>query len=183
MRAELEHEGVPDLVAQPIRTPGIHLSDVIRRICIFRGDFEDTDDPNEVLWDIGVNHEYAVKQRLHRDHPGRFMELGEIEVDGIKMNLDLLDTEPWRPWEVKLTRMSAKHEPGSAKFWKYEAQVKGYCKGIKSLAAALDVTHLDGYYERDYSKRKAIRRIWAYTFSEREIYEFWRMILTTAADM
>lgn len=157
----------------PPRSPGIHQSDILHRLCLARGIYKDDDDPDRVKWDLGLAHERAIVQ-LQMEKDPAFFKTGEIEVDGIKLNIDLIRQESWgiEPWEIKLTAASSMNGPGSQLFWRFESQLMTYCYGVNCKTGVLDVTFEDG----DFSyPREAIRRAWRYHFTRHDLIENWIM--------
>jgi hypothetical protein len=124
----------PDLLPMRGRSPGVHVSDVIRGICVRLGYFDEHKDLSTAWAQLGQAHEQAIINRLTRHYPGRYEIPGELECDGLYLTPDLVDLNPTdysdfdvpptatdlavmeedrvAVEEVKLSWMSAKWVPG-----------------------------------------------------------------------
>lgn len=172
---------MPELLPMTDRSPGIHVSDVIRDLCLQLGHFKVKDgnvlDP---AWaELGSALEYAIVQRFDLEYPGRYVQPGELERDGLYGTPDLVNVDDWSIEEIKLAWMSSNHAPDSDKFWRYWVQVKAYCWMIESEIGRLHVCHVNG----DYRSPGPVYRAWEQRFTEAELAENWAMLLTRAERM
>lgn len=185
------------------RTPGIHVSSVIRLLAVRKGHLkigmtgnlslmEEVD--QEAWWNrlapidrlrmsIGLAwEEWYIREQLPEvvDHPGE-MELDNIYMTDDGESLDTVIIEggtryKLRVHEVKATSKSI-HELKNE--WMWMTQVKCYCKGAQSLDADLHALYIHGNYK--YPIQPQIRR-WRLTFSQDEIDATWDEILQTVRD-
>lgn len=178
----LIHEGMPDLLPMMGRSPGMHVSDIIYNIAVrlgyLKGPADDSGDdeafvPNAHMG-LGSALEHAIIHRFALDEPGRYLQIGELERDGLFGTPDLVDLEDWILIEIKLTWMSSRHDPDSQKFWRYWVQVMAYCIMLETNVARLHVCHVMG----DYKGSGPIYRIWERRFSNQELAENWRMLVS-----
>jgi hypothetical protein len=144
------------------------------------GHFEESD-PDYTRFEFGSAFEdavaHALARRHQRAHPDRFVLVGELELDGLIGTPDLLDFVDMALIEVKLTWLSASQDPEGQKFWKYWVQCMAYCKMLGTQLARLHVGHINGNYK---DNRNPIYNIWEAQFSQREIDDNWRMLITNA---
>ncbi len=160
-----------------------HVSTIIRSLCIKLGHFDDrgyeVDDATRTLWELGHAFEGAVRQSLcgrYAEHnPDRFCVPGTVEKEGLFGNIDLADTHDSAVIEMKLTKLSSRHDPDSDKFWKYWVQVKAYCYMMGWPLARLHVCHINGDYR---GNSGPTYNVWEDRFSERELFENFRMLKT-----
>lgn len=182
--------GIPELLPM-VRggRPEDHISAVVRDMCIKLGHFaveEDAIDGERdyTLMELGSAFERAVinglTQRYIDSDPHRFVNPGELELDGFLGNPDLLDVLLYAIIEIKLTKLSSRHEPDSVKFWKYWVQTAAYCYMLRTTQAFLHVCHLNGNYKDDRSPRY---RIYEANFTIDELKKNWRMLTSHAATM
>lgn len=185
---ELVRTGVRDLVPMH-RTgdPNDHISAIIRSLCVKLGHFEVDEDetPEEVTgretrWELGSAFEEAIRvglrERWAQSNPDRYIVIGEVEHDDLIGSPDILDTEAPAIIEVKLTWLSANHEPDSIKFWKYWVQLMAYCRMTGIQAAELHVCHVLGDYRQ---RRYPIYNVWAPKggfFPWSTLEQNWRML-------
>jgi len=182
---------VPKTYDQP-RTPGCHVSGVIKSLCIEFGHLKARDDQDmelvesgverEIpsglrdLWELGCMFEEAVIARLEAIHPGRYIKPGEFKMDGIYMSPDILDTHDWAVEEVKSTWMSSRRGPEDEKLWKWWVQIMAYCRYFRTRVGRLRVVYIRG----DYNNPRPEYRYWERRFSHHEIEENWAMIVSWA---
>ena len=167
--------------------PASHISAIIRYMCVKLGHFDLESGANPAFMELGSAWEdtvaAALANRYQRAQPDRFTRIDEMVVDGLHGNMDLMDVLDWAVIEMKLTRLSARHEPDSLKFWKYWTQLKAYCYMATSNIGRLHVCHLEGNYEKDPTQRQIIYNVWEDRFSDQELLTNWRMLLTHGAAM
>lgn len=191
MKATLISSIMPDILPMRGRSPGIHLSDIIRDLSIRQGHFKDGP-LNMARANLGNALEWGLIERLMRQYPNRYMRIPEIERDGIYVTCDLADRHLRRPNEFKLTWMSSgKQEPGSKGFWKYEMQLGAQAHLLGSDTGVLPVVFAMGdyakqrepqYREYEYYWRRAEReRLWKETICRHrdrmvEQSEYWRRV-------
>lgn len=85
----------PDLLPARGRSPGVHVSDVIRGLCVRLGYFDEERQLSVAWAQLGQAHEQAIINRLKRHYPhGRYVIPGELQCDGLYLTPDLLDLDP-----------------------------------------------------------------------------------------
>lgn len=175
--------GIPNLLPSLTRTPGPHVSDIIHYLCIRLGHYDERED-NELSpavqsrMQIGCAFEDIIADRLSRDSPDRYVRVGEIERDGIFGHPDLVDTRDTAVEEDKATWLSAKHGPGSSKFWKWEVQLKAYCYMLEIPLGRLRVCYLNGDYKWTRSAESGVYvPLYERRFTEGELEDNWGMLL------
>lgn len=181
MAPRLIATGIPELVPM-VRTgdPRRHVSYIIRKLCIALGHFEDNGGPPSIsLMELGSAFEDAVATSLAaryvKSQPDRFVQPGPIEVDGLIGNMDLYDTVDNAVIEVKLTKISARNDIESIKFWKYWVQLKAYCWMVGTDLGRLHIGHINGDYSRT-AGPDIIYNVWEERFTKQDLYENWRML-------
>jgi hypothetical protein len=179
----LIQDGAPNLLPMQGRSPCIHVSDVIRDICIATGQFDGDREMNMAQMQLGRALEYAIISMVALDDPDRYIQPGEVMVDGLPGTPDLFDVIDYLPHEIKCTWMTTKWAPGSEKFWKYEVQLKAYAYMLGACKGRLHVCYING---AAYPKRGERRdefpyapeyKVWEYTWSKSELAENWLMLL------
>jgi hypothetical protein len=176
------------LQQDPDRSPGTHLSDVIRDMAFQSGILDpkwDTEELDAVVVGLGVAwEEWVVKQ--HSEivfHPGEFVMDGiAMSPDGVSVHdgditITGIEEGHCRVHEFKYTRKSSRDaasqlEQGT-KFWLWIVQIKSYCHAIASREAYLHVLFANGDYG---TNAKPEYRIFRLTFTEAELQENWDMI-------
>jgi hypothetical protein len=181
MTYRLVSEGMPDLLPMTGRSPGIHVSDVIHDLCVSLGHYEpgDFDGPAMTRMQLGCALEHAIVHRFALDSPDRYVQPGELELDGLYGTPDLLDLEDGADTEIKLTWMSSRHDPDSEKLWRYWVQIKAYCRMLELTLGRLHVCHVMG----DYKGSGPVYRVWEREFTHQELLENWAMLRSRAGVM
>lgn len=183
-------EGIPELLPMARGgEPEDHISAVIRDMCVKLGHFAVEADAVEgerdyTLMELGSAFERAVvralAERWAESDPDRFVLPGELEEDGLLGNPDLLDATDYAVIEIKLTKLSSRHEPDSIKFWKYWVQLGAYCWMLKTTRGRLHVCCING----DYKESRAPRyRVYEANWTMDELRKNWRMLTTHAHRM
>ena len=167
------------------RSPGLHLSDVIREIGQELGMVPK--DGENSGWDLPLAGEVGF---LWEDVLGSVLGYragtrpGEVVVDGIAGSPDGIEWESTgKPIlaEYKATWKSVRNGDPSDN-WKWMVQVKGYCYMISKAynlhcnRVRFRVLHING----DYKPPSPKYREWLLTFTKRELQENWDMILNHA---
>jgi hypothetical protein len=171
-----------------IRTgdPRRHVSFVIRKLCLALGHFEDTGAPPSIsLMEMGSSFEDTVARSLaarwaSSTDPalrGRYVQPGELELDGLIGTPDLFDTIDNVMIEVKLTKISSRNDIESTKFWKYWVQLMAYCHMMGTRTGRLHIGHINGDYSRT-AGPDVIYNVWEDTFSPRQLADNWRMLVS-----
>lgn len=181
MNPRLIARGIPELF--PMKRggdPRSHVSYIVRDLCLKLGHFESSDDPNPNpnLMELGSTFEDLVADKLAeryaRNDPDRYARPGELELDGLIGTMDLMDMFDWAVIEVKLTKMSSRHDIESDKFWKYWVQLQAYCKMIGTRRGRLHIGFING----DYRGLEVDYQVWEDEFTDDELNANWRMLVS-----
>lgn len=183
MAPRLIATGIPELLPM-VRTgdPRRHVSHVITKLCLKLGHFERTEVPSQSLMEVGTAWEDAVvaalSERYARSHPDRFVRPGELEKDGLIGTPDLFDILDNVMVEIKLTKLSSRHDIESIKFWKYWVQVKAYAYMMGVCKVRLHIGHINADYT--FGSPDILYRVWEDEFTPRELFTNWRMLVSNA---
>lgn len=175
MKVELLSEPAPVFLPMLGRSRGVHVSQIIGKICLKMGYYEQRDLSSH--WaNLGNALEYSFKSGLESREPGRYRSPGELCLDDTYGTPDLLDLllSPLTVLEIKLAWMSSSNGPGDDKFWRYETQVKAYCHMLETGCGKLCVYHVNGDYVES---REPVYHPWYYQFTRSELAENWRMLM------
>lgn len=166
---------MPDLLPMRGRSSGRHVSHVIHDLCIRLGYFEDGKELQTAWAQLGCALEWAVIERYQEHYPDRYVQIGELERDGVYGTPDLFDTEEGAVVEIKLSWMSAKHDADSVKYWRYWMQVRAYCYMMGVNVGYLHVCHVNGNYKWS-EGGGPIYKVWRGEWSDAELEETWETI-------
>lgn len=177
----------------PTRSPGVHLSEVIRDLAL-RGGILDKKFANDDIEDhperiaLGL----AWEEWVSKQHPEICFHPGEVMVDGISMSVDgvsvgsdelsIFGQEGTALHEIKLTWKSARKPIDEQ--WMWITQVKGYLHGLsfmqktKVRRAYLHPFYVNGNYSRSPGDPLGGPKymIYGMEFSDLEIAENWSML-------
>jgi hypothetical protein len=154
------------------RTPGTHVSDIIRHIDKAMNKEKDnkfTEDDLELFAIIGRMWEAQISKAMLK--PPRYERIGEIECDGIIMSPDSIDTVEWSLQEFKVTWRSARRTIESE--FKWLTQVKAYCYALGMCRVSIYALYVCGTYQPPVPIPKA----WDLLFSPSELQDNWAMLL------
>lgn len=177
------------------RTPGLHLSDVIKSImCDLQPKRFDKSRPLDLMkFEFGFAFEAAMEFGLSLRHPG-LLRPGEIECDGILCSPDGVDieVEPWRGYEYKFTKMKAPPADGPGtddpdcngirndpRFFHWWCQIKCYAHAMALTDFSLVAGFINGDYREGPASPEQIRA-WDISFNPRDTSEAWAMVLQHA---
>ena len=174
------------------RSPGLHLTDVIKDLMVVSG----LDKKNEgntwsrqptmnagFIWEevIFTNWEDAMSAALAKlmGQKLSWYQTGELSYDGIYLTPDGLDVvaTPWILQEAKCTWKSAKNSPVDN--WRYMVQAKAYCMALNIDRVMFHILHLMGDYKGSGPQYKP----WLIIFQPHEIVENWEMLTNHAEYM
>ena len=163
-----------------VRTPGVHVSDIIRYIdkAMNEGKEKDnkfTEDDLELFAIIGRMWEAQISNAMLK--PPRYERIGEIECDGIILSPDSIDTKEWSLQEFKVTWRSARRTIESE--FKWLTQVKAYCYALGMCRASIYALYVNGTYQPPCPIPKA----WDILFSPSELQDNWNMLLRNKEKM
>ena len=181
------------------RTPGLHLSDIIKSIMV-------DIDPKTYASNTPMNMNsvevgFAFERMLERAFVDRRIDVirpGEIVLDGVILSPDGINTgdDPMVLEEFKSTKKSCRETPWPCdlhtdvmpdcrycsqefgpKFLSWLLQIKSYCHALGLVNARLRALFLDGDYG---ANRMPLLRTWHFKFTERELAEHWRYMMRQA---
>jgi hypothetical protein len=167
--------------AEPIRTPGLHLSQIIRSIMqsVEPGKYKDGPiDPNYT--DPGFTFERVLETAWAARRSGLFRP-GEFSKDGIICSPDYLDLAiPSTPYliESKMTEMSMVGCPTEPKFRKWLWQIGAYCHVLDVTHARLHVLWLRGNYKNIRRAYEVFEIIW----EPAELIAIWKLLTDHARE-
>jgi hypothetical protein len=179
---------IEDLVfeASPARTPGLHVSEIIKSICVELDPKRFTADSDKLPWnkfESGFSFERVLEMAFMSRRDGIFRP-GEIVKDGVIMSPDGIDpdgssfsfgvNDDWILEEFKFTWMSDFDCPHHAKFWHWLVQMKAYAFALETLKARLRVLFVNGDYRDGY---KPSYKVWDILFTYEELQENWAMLM------
>lgn len=170
------------LEASPVRTPGLHLSQIIRSICASLEPNKYQDGPvNPLYTDPGFTFERVLETAWSSRQAGEIVRPGEFEHDGILCSPDYIDfADATCPVlvESKMTEMSMVDCPTAPKFRKWLWQIAAYCKVLNLHRARLHVLWLKGDY-------KAVRRayeVFQIDWEQKELDHTWALLMNHARE-
>lgn len=170
------------------RSPGLHLSDITKRILIER-DPEKFSNPLEVMrLEIGFVWEQIVEIALARRFP-MLTRIGEVEEDGILMTPDGLEPKERVLEEWKATWRTASDKQDERIFdttnmWYWPMQGLSYARRLGTKRIRWRVFYINGDYGKgqykDGKRPPLLPQVWRYEFeaTQRELDDNWKMILS-----
>ncbi len=186
---KLVRSDMPNLIPMTHRAPGMHVSTIINDLCVRMGHYDPKAfENNQARLELGNALEHAIAERFELDDPSRYVRVGELWLDGISGNPDLIEPRRRTDHEIKLTFMSSRWGPGSKKFWKYETQLKAYLHMLGWTSGRLHVCFVNGDYSWRRKKGAGLRgkkiggndgpvyRVWDYQFTHTELLMNWNVI-------
>jgi hypothetical protein len=153
----------------PVRTEGIHLTQITKDIMKREGGWDEK--ALGLSAEIGFMWEEILSNCMKARLPHR---IGEIEKDGILMSPDGFDYEEWELWEYKATWKSSKNQPYEN--WYYMAQVKAYCYAMETDKARMAILYVMGDYKGSGPQYLGYKM----RFTDYELIENWEMIVSHA---
>ena len=187
----LEHETIESLVfaGQPERTPGLHVSQIIKSICVEIDPKRFTQENERLPWErfeTGFTFERVLEVAL-QSRRAEIFRPGEVEQDGIILSPDGIDpdgsvfsfatlNDPYILEEFKFTWMSVREAPQHSKFLHWFWQMKAYCHVLGTPRARLRALFVNG----DYKGSGPLYRVWDIQFTEQELLDNWQMLVQHA---
>lgn len=183
-------------ISEP-RSPGAHLSDIIRDLenTVLKPGQRKSDSElsaDEIatlnnyremgfIWEVAM--EMIFKQRrIDKLDGGKFIRQMEVEKDEIFLTTDAVHIRDWRIIEYKLTYRSANRaqlDRIEVEFWSWFTQLKAHCYVHGSRLAALLVMFVCGTYNPPIPTPKG----YLITFEDQELIDNWNMLLKHKAVM
>lgn len=192
---ELQPEIDPGQIAREqsglVRSPGIHVSDVIRHIEntvtkkgkrpptseLSRDEIRRMGNYTSVGWAWEAVLRTSLTKVWYEDY---IVPVGEIECDGLTGTPDGLNTEEVCVEEFKATwRSSRRSRDLEGEFWSWMVQIKAYCHMLALLEARLRVFFVNGNYRSSGPEIK----VWALSFTREELKQNWKMLLVGAESL
>lgn len=167
------------------RTPGVHVSVIIKALCVYLGHFsadwgEQPESELHTRWEAGNIWETGLIARKCEDDPDRFTRPGELvglSTDGhtlIYGTPDLVDVIDECVEEIKLTWSSSNNDPDDSQlFWRYWRQGMAYAYMLGYRRVRLDVGFAAGNYTYPL---KPDSRLWEREFTQSELESNWAML-------
>lgn len=155
-----------------VRSPGIHVSGIIRAIAKEMGRKQGNEFTAYDLDHFAVVGRLWESQLAAAKYPEpRYQRIGEIECDGILGSPDSIDTQDGEVLEFKATWRSASKPPESEFDWM--TQIKAYCHMLGMCRATLAVFYVGGVWRPP----QPVAREYNILYSPGEIADNWRMLL------
>ncbi len=110
------------------------------------------------------------------------------EETGLFMTLDGFSAKRWRVIEYKMTKISARNDIRSSKFWHWHMQIMAYCRYMRTREAELLPMFVNGSYELAGGRLgKPVLgqggRAFVMKYTDREVEENWDMLKRENDDM
>jgi len=135
----LHSSGLDDLSPRVYRSPGIHGSTLIDRLCLKYGHYQKNKDGSPISdrnREMGNVFEQVTCERFARQHPDElFLHNPEILCDGVYLTPDLVWLSYYSDIEIKWSWMSPANSPEDVKMWKYLTQGQAYLHGLRKVLA------------------------------------------------
>lgn len=176
---ELISTGIPNLLPMRDRSPGLHHSRVLSDLLTRMGHFAPPDPYEDELekekeakmvmtrMQLGCAFEEILASRYQRAYPDRYYYPGELEIDGLHITPDLVDSTEYGPDSIKYTWLSSKHPIYSDKFTYHWMQIKSECIALHSDIGRLHICHNMGDYS--FGNDAVHFNVWRQQFSKREL--------------
>jgi len=162
-----------------VRSPGIHVSSIIRHIKKSIGKEKENGFSNDDLNAFAtVGRLFEAQLAMATFQPPRYERIGEIECDGIIGSPDAIDTQEWSVQEYKANFSSANRVIETDRpeyFW----QIKAYCYMMGMCRASLFVFYVGG----NWRPPVPILRGWDLLFSPAELEDNWKMLKLNAKEL
>ena len=165
------------------RSPGLHLTDIIRDLMVVSGmDQGNQSWSRQPTMNTGFVWEEVLFSKWEEILSPAFAKLlgracswyntGELQFDGIYMTPDGIDVAgtPWTLQEAKCTWKSTKKPP--TENWRYMVQAKAYCTALGIDRVMFHILYLMG----DYKGSGPQYHPWLITFTPEELHENFEML-------
>jgi hypothetical protein len=171
--------GIPDLLKMEGRSPGLHHSTVLRDLLTRMGHYSPPDPYQSQLskekenrmvvtrMQLGSAFEEILADRYFRAYPGRYFYPGEMEIDGLPITPDLVDSLEYGPDSIKYTWLSSKHPIDGEKFTYHWMQIKSECIALCSDVGRLHICHNMGDYS--YGNDAVHFNVWRQVFDKKDL--------------
>ena len=126
--------------------------------------------------ELGKAFEYALAASMAEDSPDRYLQPGELELDGMFGTPDIYNATDNAIEEIKLTWMSTNNEVDGKKFWRYWTQIKAYCHMWGTHIGRLHTLFIMGDYRYQQGTGGPVYKCWEQVFTQDELEENWTML-------
>lgn len=174
--------GIHDLLFVPgvPRTPGLHLSDILKSIMA-------SVDPHtyasgKPLDMLRIECGFSFERALEEGFQSRREDIirpGEIVKDGVICSPDGIYLPEMRVEEFKLTWKSSAEAPLGPKFLVWRLQIMAYCYVLQMFQARLVALFVNGDYRHGYAPEL---RAWLLTFDATDLAHNWNYLLRHARE-
>jgi hypothetical protein len=176
---ELVSTGIPNLLQMKGRSPGLHHSSVLSDLLTRMGHWappiihpnQESQDREKVMvmtrMQLGQAFEEILVDRYARTYPDRYYHPGELEIDGLPITPDLVDSLDYGPDSIKYTWLSSKHPIYSDKFTYHWMQIMSECIALHSDIGRLHICHNMGDYS--YGNDAVVFNVWQQQFTRQEL--------------
>ena len=168
----------PQSITGHKRSPGLHLTDIIRDIAATAGLGKDSAEQDDLEWYASGGWLWERCWDLaHADAitTGTIINPGEFSCDGVVGTPDRLDTESWELWELKCRWMAAwKFQQLEKYFFLEIMQCKSYCHMVGATVCNLCVFFIAGDWRPPVPKCECVKL----EFTERELTENWNQVIS-----
>lgn len=176
---ELISTGIPNLLPMQFRSPGLHHSTVLSDLLVRMGHWSppiihpdrESENKEKIMvmtrMQLGQAFEEILADRYARAYPDRYYYPGELEIDGLPITPDLVDSSHYGPDSIKYTWISSKWPIEHEKFTYHWMQLKSECIALHSDIARLHICHNMGDYS--FGNDAVIFNVWRQRFSKNEL--------------
>ncbi len=175
MKISLSDETMPDCSEDIERSPGTHVSSIIRDLA-FRFGHLDKKWKNSPLDPARINPGFLFERALEMAFVDRLgTRIGELNQDGIAMSPDglLVEGGEIKVDEFKCTWKSMNQPIENQRLWL--TQIQAYCKALDTTYAVLRVLWVNGDYTYPLSP---VYQRYDLEFTKKEIEKNWRMLVS-----
>jgi hypothetical protein len=166
----------------PERSPGLHVSDLYRRIAVDSGILKsvgDDEEMNPLVLGVGMAwEEFCVTLAACENV---IWQPGERVCDGVILSPDGWDFQANRLEEFKATWTSSASKSGGEKtieeMWLYRVQMMAYCYAMGTVLARLHVLFINGNYRYEGVGPQPVYRVYEMEFTKRELKRNWEMLM------
>ncbi len=188
----------PKLGPAPLRSPGLHVSTLLKRIAIALGLIKSLKamggkwkaEPviDEEAFPLQMALGLAYEDFMSLQYPEMIYHPGELVLDGIAGSPDGITPLPDLPQyeglgdavvdEFKFTYKSGRHDINHPNYKMWLWQIMAYCKMLGVLCARLHVLFVNGCYDYAAPGLPCLYRIYCIQFTQDELDRNWEMLLT-----
>ena len=163
----------------PIRTKGLHLTDIIQDIMVESGMKKTASgamwqpDQLNMAGEVGFMWEELLSQVMKNRLPCR---MGEVEEDGVIMSPDGVEIDDDGPLLSEYKAVWASSSRSPVDNWKWMTQVKAYCRALGVLRVKMYILYLNGNWRGSGPEYRGSM----IEFTPSELQENWELITNHA---